>query len=43
LTTSELQVFAGTRHGLAFSHARECAELFVEFTIRNGRRPAGAQ
>jgi 3-oxoadipate enol-lactonase len=30
LSTSELQVFAATRHGLAFSHGRQCAEQFVE-------------
>lgn len=31
LPSSSLQIFAGTRHGLAFSHARECADLFLRF------------
>ena len=43
LTTSELQVFAGTRHGIAFSHAQQCAELFVQFARRTGRCAGQAQ
>lgn len=46
LPTSELQIFAGTRHGLAFSHAQQCSELFVEFTKRStgvlGKNNGGA-
>ncbi|MBS0224694.1 MAG: alpha/beta fold hydrolase [Proteobacteria bacterium] len=32
LPRSSLQVFAGTRHGLAFSHAAACADLFRTFS-----------
>ncbi|MGD9878892.1 MAG: alpha/beta fold hydrolase [Reyranella sp.] len=32
LPASSLQIFAGTRHGLAFSHAITCAELFQTFS-----------
>ncbi|MFZ5782437.1 MAG: alpha/beta fold hydrolase [Pseudomonadota bacterium] len=32
LSASALQVFAGTRHGLAFSHAADCARLFLAFS-----------
>lgn len=31
LPASSLQIFAGTRHGLAFSHATACADLFMAF------------
>lgn len=31
LPRSSLQIFAGTRHGLAFSHAAACADLFRAF------------
>jgi 3-oxoadipate enol-lactonase len=38
LPSSSLQIFAGTRHGLAFSHAAACAELFQTFlTARSVR------
>jgi pimeloyl-ACP methyl ester carboxylesterase len=32
LPSSSLQIFAGTRHGLAFSHASECSDLFLTFS-----------
>ena len=32
LLASSLQIFAGTRHGLAFSHAAACADLFQAFS-----------
>lgn len=32
LPASSLQIFAGTRHGLAFSHAAACADLFQTFS-----------
>lgn len=32
LPASSLQIFAGTRHGLAFSHATACADLFELFS-----------
>lgn len=32
LPASSLQVFAGTRHGLAFSHAEPCVDLFLKFS-----------
>ncbi len=32
LPRSSLQIFAGTRHGLAFSHAAACAGLFEAFS-----------
>ena len=32
LPRSSLQIFAGTRHGLAFSHAAACADLFATFS-----------
>jgi pimeloyl-ACP methyl ester carboxylesterase len=31
LPRSALQIFAGTRHGLAFSHAAACADVFEAF------------
>lgn len=36
LVNSEVQVFAATRHGLAFSRPRECAALFTSFCSRWG-------
>ncbi|WP_428672103.1 alpha/beta fold hydrolase [Reyranella sp.] len=32
MPASSLQIFAGTRHGLAFSHASACADLFQAFS-----------
>lgn len=32
LPASSLQIFAGTRHGLAFSHAAACADIFLAFS-----------
>ena len=32
MPASSLQIFAGTRHGLAFSHAAACADLFQAFS-----------
>jgi len=37
LPNSEMHVFNHTRHGLAFSHPRECSEIFTEFAGRAGR------
>jgi pimeloyl-ACP methyl ester carboxylesterase len=40
LPASSLQIFAGTRHGLAFSHAGACVDLFLTFSAalhRTGR------
>ncbi|MEQ9642323.1 MAG: alpha/beta hydrolase [Alphaproteobacteria bacterium] len=34
LPDSEMQVFAGTRHGLPFSHARPCAAATADFLAR---------
>lgn len=41
LSNSEIQVFAGTRHGLAFSRPRECAEVFASFCSRWSTGGAG--
>lgn len=37
LPNSELHVFNHTRHGLAFSHPRECSAIFVAFAERATR------
>ena len=33
---AEMQIFAGTRHGLVCSHGKECSQCFLEFLIRRG-------
>ncbi len=33
---AEMQVFAGTRHGLVCSHGKECSQCFAEFLVRRG-------
>jgi pimeloyl-ACP methyl ester carboxylesterase len=38
LPNSRLQVFARARHGLPFSHARQCAETLREFLDAARRR-----
>jgi len=39
ITNSQLHVFKGVRHGLPFSHARECAEIFYTFLSSQQRLP----
>jgi pimeloyl-ACP methyl ester carboxylesterase len=36
---SEMAVFPKSRHGLPFSHARECAESVLAFLMRHGFGP----
>ena len=38
LPDSEMQVFAGTRHGLPFSHARQCAAVVADYLARHPAR-----
>jgi pimeloyl-ACP methyl ester carboxylesterase len=40
LTNARLQIFANARHGLPFSHAKECARVLREF-LDTVNRPAG--
>jgi len=43
LPASSLQIFAGTRHGLAFSHAAACADLFQAFSAALPSNPERRQ
>lgn len=40
LPRCELAVFPNARHGLPFSHARECAQAVLDFVRRQGHLPA---
>lgn len=39
---SEIQVFAGVRHAVAFSHGRACARAVRDFLARRGLDAGGA-